>query len=254
MLVTPSASFRRGGRFAGAAARRTPVTSAAARPGMVVGLLALLALPRLVGTRLPVYSTGLVFVILFLSLSLLTRVSGRSRWLTAPSPGWGRPASAPHQWNRLPVLVALIGAGMVTALVGAVIALPAMRLSGLYLALSTFAFGLLMDNVIFQTWLLFGKSGNRSSPRPQLGPIHPHSDVAFYYVILSVVAVCCLLLVGLRRARLGRLLRAMADSPTALTTLGLGLNVTRALVFRHQPSLPASLGPCTSLCPDPSVA
>ena len=49
--------------------------------------------------------------------------------------------------------------------------------------------------------------------------------------MLAVVAVCCLALVMVRRSRLGRFLRAIADSPTALTTLGLGVNVTRVLVF-----------------------
>ena len=62
-------------------------------------------------------------------------------------------------------------------------------------------------------------------------PIHANSDTAFYYVILAVVAVSCAALVGLQRARLGRFLRALADSPTALSTAGLGLHVTRVLVF-----------------------
>jgi ABC-type branched-subunit amino acid transport system permease subunit len=45
------------------------------------------------------------------------------------------------------------------------------------------------------------------------------------------VVVCCSALVLVRRTLLGRFLRAIADSPTALTTLGLGVNVTRVLVF-----------------------
>ncbi|HEY0400259.1 MAG TPA: branched-chain amino acid ABC transporter permease, partial [Acidimicrobiia bacterium] len=59
----------------------------------------------------------------------------------------------------------------------------------------------------------------------------PTSDHAFYFVVLAVVAVSCLMLLGMRRAQLGRFFRAMADSPTALTTMGLGVNVTRLIAF-----------------------
>jgi ABC-type branched-subunit amino acid transport system permease subunit len=135
----------------------------------------------------------------------------------------------------VPWLVALIGAGLITAMVGALLALPAMRLSGVYLALATFGFSQLMDNVVFQSWLMFGGSqgtlAGLRAPRPHLGSLNPENPETWYYIVLAVVAVCSLALVMVRRSRLGRFLRAIADSPTALTTLGLGINVTRVLVF-----------------------
>jgi ABC-type branched-subunit amino acid transport system permease subunit len=89
-----------------------------------------------------------------------------------------------------------------------------------------------METVAFQSWLLFGSHVNGvSARRPELGPIHAGSATDYYYVILAVVAVTCVALVLLRRARLGRFLRGMADSPTALTTTGLGLSITRVIVF-----------------------
>jgi ABC-type branched-subunit amino acid transport system permease subunit len=135
----------------------------------------------------------------------------------------------------VPWLVALIGAGLVTAAVGAMLALPAMRLSGVYLALATFGFSQLMDNVVFQSWLMFGGSqgtlAGLRAPRPHIGSLDAQDPQTWYYIVLAVVAVCCAALVVVRRSRLGRFLRAIADSPTALTTLGLGVNVTRVLVF-----------------------
>jgi ABC-type branched-subunit amino acid transport system permease subunit len=110
-----------------------------------------------------------------------------------------------------------------------------MRLSGLYLALATFGFSLLMDNVLFNSSLLFGAVNGTGvgvrGPRPQFGPISADSTHDFYFVVLAVVAVCCVMLMGMRRAQLGRFFRAMADSPTALTTMGLGVNVTRLIAF-----------------------
>ncbi|MGH9267345.1 MAG: branched-chain amino acid ABC transporter permease, partial [Acidimicrobiales bacterium] len=132
-----------------------------------------------------------------------------------------------------PWLVALLGAGLIAGLVGAVLALPAMRVTGVYLALATFGFGLLMDNVLSPSGLMFGgtSQAGRRVLRPDFGPVDPSNQKAQYYVVLAVVVVCCALLSALRRARLGRYLRAMADSPTALTTMGLGINTTRLIVF-----------------------
>jgi branched-subunit amino acid ABC-type transport system permease component len=234
MLVTPPRKLPRGaGRFEGAAAGGWRPPLAVTVGGTLLGTALLAAVPRMVGTRLPVYSTALVFVILFLSLSLLTRVSGQISLAHAAFAGVGAAAFSHLTVDAgYPWLVGLVGAGLITGLVGAVLALPSMRLSGLYLALATFGFGLLMEAVVFQTWLLFGKGGQGlAAKRPEFGPIHGDSTTAYYYVILALVAISCGALVALRRARLGRFLRAMADSPTGLTTLGLGLNVTRVIVF-----------------------
>src|SRR5262249_13187310 len=53
----------------------------------------------------------------------------------------------------------------------------------------------------------------------------------FYYVCLAFAVGVSLLLLLIHKARLGRLLRGLSDSPTALSTAGLSVNVTRVLVF-----------------------
>src|SRR5207248_1842149 len=56
-------------------------------------------------------------------------------------------------------------------------------------------------------------------------------DKQFYYLVL-VVTVCCLVAIVLvASSRLGRLLRAMSETPVMLATHGLGVNVTRLIVF-----------------------
>src|SRR5207237_10001706 len=70
-----------------------------------------------------------------------------------------------------------------------------------------------------------------AGPRRQFGPCSGDSNNYFYFVVLAVVAVSCVMLLAMRRAQLGRFFRAMADSPTALTTMGLGINVTRLIAF-----------------------
>jgi branched-subunit amino acid ABC-type transport system permease component len=234
MLVIPARLLPKGaGRREGAMARGRGLPPWATAGGTIVAAAGLLAVPQLVGPRLPAYSTALVFVVLFLSLSLLTRISGQISLSHAAFAAVGAVTfSQLTTESGYPWLVAVVAAGLVTAPVGALLALTATRLSGIYLALATYGFGLLMENVIFSTWLMFGDhASGLVGPRPEFGPIRATSDTAFYYVLLAVVTVSCAVLVGLQRARLGRFLRALADSPTALSTMGLGLHVTRVLVF-----------------------
>ena len=234
MLITPARLLPKGaGRLEGSIARARRVPPRVAAAGTALAAAGLLAVPALVGSRLAAYSTALVFVVLFLSLSLLTRISGQISLSHAAFAAVGAVTfSQLTVESGYPWLVGIVGAGLVTAPVGALLALTATRLSGIYLALATYGFGLLMENVIFSTWLMFGDhASGMVGRRPELGPIHANSDTAFYYVVLAVVAVSCAVLVAIQRARLGRFLRALADSPTALSTMGLGLHVTRVLVF-----------------------
>src|SRR5439155_3441582 len=98
----------------------------------------------------------------------------------------------------------------------------------LYLALATFGFGLLMQYLFYPQSYMFGFSGaSVSAPRPSFA----QGDRAYYYVLLAFVVAACALLVGIRRSPLGRLLRAMADSPVALSTGGMNVTVLRVLVF-----------------------
>jgi ABC-type branched-subunit amino acid transport system permease subunit len=74
---------------------------------------------------------------------------------------------------------------------------------------------------------MFGATGSRPAPRPSFAG----GDTALFYVTVALAAVACLLVVVISRTRLGRLLRGLAESPTALTTNGLSTNVTRLAAF-----------------------
>ena len=202
------------------------------RPLYAAGAALLLFVPTLVGSRLPVYINAVTFVVIFLSLSLLVRSSGQISLCHAAFAALGATTfSHLSAGQGLSWPVALIGAGLVTIPLGAVLAIPAIRLSGLYLALATFGFGILMQSVVFNASFMFGNQPFLRAPRPTLGPFNGANDTTFYYMVLGVAAVCCLIVLAVDRSRLGRLLRALGDSPTALTTGGLSVNVTRIMVF-----------------------
>jgi ABC-type branched-subunit amino acid transport system permease subunit len=198
----------------------------------VIGVALLALLPVLAPTRLAVYSNALTFVVMFLSLALLLNTSGQISLAHAAFVAVGATTfSHLTTGAHLPWMVAFLGAGLVTVPVGALLAIPATRLSGVYLALATFGFGILAQNVVFNTWLMFGSDTFLKAPRPVFAFLDGRDDKQFFYFVLAVAVVATLAVVGMLRSRLGRLLRAMADAPTALTTQGLNVQVTRVLVF-----------------------
>lgn len=192
--------------------------------GGTLGLLVLM--PALVGTRLPVYTSGLIFVVIFLSLYLLIRTSGQVSLAHASFAAVGAAAFSKLATSGVPWGLALLGAGLITVPVGAVVAIPAIRLSGLFLAVATFGFGILLERLVYPTSLMFGPA-SVEAPRPS----GLEGDAAYYYIVLGVAVASAVLTILVIRGRLGRLLRAMSDSPTALSTLGTSVNSTRVMVF-----------------------
>ncbi|HKT04126.1 MAG TPA: ABC transporter permease [Rugosimonospora sp.] len=171
---------------------------------------------------------GFVYGIVMLSLVPLTGYAGYVSLTQLTFVGIGAVTVA-----RLgsPSPLALLAAAGVSGVVGALVALPALRLRGLYLALSTLAFGLLMDKLVFQASFAFGFNGSLSVPRLALPGLDLGSERA--YLVLSALAfvLAGLGVLALRRSRYGRILLAMRDSPAGCATLGLDLRWTRVRLF-----------------------
>jgi ABC-type branched-subunit amino acid transport system permease subunit len=214
------------------ATRGEPLPSPVRWTGYAVVAAALVAVPHVVGNRLPVYVAGMGMVVVFLSLGLLVQLSKQVSLCHAAFAAVGAVALSHLAGGvGLPWPIALLGAGLCAVPVGAAVAVPAIRLSGVYLGLATFGFGILMQRVAYSTGLMFGGGGFRTVPRPHFAGINPQSDTAFYYVALMVAVAAGALVVVLQRSRLGLLLRALADSPTALATNGTSTNLLRVFVF-----------------------
>ncbi len=200
-------------------------------PTTLVGLGLLIALPQFVGFRLPLYMTGLLFVILFASLGLLVRTSGQVSLCHLAFAAVGASSFAHFESFGIPWPLAVLLAGLVTVPIGAILAIPAIRLPGIYLAIATFGFGILMQRFVFTNRVMFGSTDSLTAPRPHLGSFHLGTDTGYYYVILGITVACCVVVVLVQRSRLGRLLRALGDSPVALDAHGTNTNFVRLLVF-----------------------
>ncbi|HVW33380.1 MAG TPA: ABC transporter permease [Acidimicrobiia bacterium] len=201
------------------------------RPLAAAAVIVVLVAPHVVGSRLPTFTSAAAFVVMFLSLALLTSTSGQVSLCHAAFAAVGASTMAHLTTGAgLPWALALIGAGAAAVPLGIAVSLPAIRLSGIYLALATFAFGILMQRIVFNYAVMFGHTGARTVARPSFGG-PPVGDVAYFYVVAAAAAVTLLVVAMVIRARLGRALRALGDSPVALSTAGASVNVTLVLVF-----------------------
>nr|WP_235433549.1 branched-chain amino acid ABC transporter ATP-binding protein/permease [Protofrankia coriariae] len=171
--------------------------------------------------------------IVFLSLGLLVRNCGQVSlcqvsFMAIGAAGFSH-LSVDH---GLPWLVALLLAGLVAVPVGAILAIPAIRLTGLYLALATFGFGIFLQYMFYAQDYMFGPTGaGLDQPRPHLSWLEIDDDRGYYFLVLAMTVIAAGVLAVLDRGRLGRLLRGLGDSPTALETSGVTVSVTRVLVF-----------------------
>ncbi len=195
--------------------------------GGVVVLVALMTLSMSSSTVL-LAGTAATYAMVMLSLVLLTGYGGHVSLAQFTFAGIGALA-----WAKLdsPNLLGLVLAAVIAAAVGALVALPVLRLTGLYLALSTLAFGVLMDKLVFQASFAFGFNGSLPAERLSLLGI-TISDGGTYVLLMTITFVAMgIALLQLRRGRLGRILIAMRDSPAACGTLGLNMRWFRVGLF-----------------------
>ncbi|HMC79092.1 MAG TPA: branched-chain amino acid ABC transporter permease/ATP-binding protein, partial [Acidimicrobiia bacterium] len=187
----------------------TPIPAAWRRMALLAFACAVALIPFVVGAKLQVWISGAAYVVIFLSLGLLVKTAGQVSLCHAAFVAVGAATFSHLRVDaHLPWPVALLGAALLAVPVGAVVAIPAIRLSGVYLALATFGFGILLERMVYRTFLLFGSEGNLLAPRP--GGV---SDKVYFFVAVGVAALAAVLVRRIQHGRLGRLLEAVADSP-----------------------------------------
>jgi branched-chain amino acid transport system permease protein len=198
----------------------------AAAAGLV--LLTVVVLPLLDVTNTQRFGIAMTYAIVMLSLVLLTGYGGYVSLSQFTFVGVGA-AVACKMDTTSPMAIVL--AVLISAAVGALVALPVLRLTGLYLALATLAFGQLMDNLVFQANFMFGFGGILHAKRVSLLGYDFDDTSAYVFFMVVVFVLLGIGLLALRRGPVGRLLIALRDSPAACGTLGLNQRWFRVAVF-----------------------
>jgi branched-chain amino acid transport system permease protein len=228
LLAMPEARLRTA-RLAGAVSPRIPTRRASLGGALALVAAALVVSRILSGADLIRVGQGLAFALVMLSLVPLTGYGGQVSLCQMTFAGLGAFAMAKLGMNGS--ILGILFAAVLAGGVGALIALPALRLQGLYLALSTMAFAALMDNMFFPNQHVFGNLGAVPVSRLKILGLHFASERSYFVLLAVAFALFAVLVMSIRRGRFGRLLAAMRDSQVACATLGLSLTRTKLMVF-----------------------
>ncbi|HVU73658.1 MAG TPA: ABC transporter permease [Mycobacteriales bacterium] len=189
--------------------------------------------PQLSVVNLRIASHGLALGVVMLSAVLLTGYGGLASLCQMTFVGLGAYAMG-HVGGHAGNPLGLVAAAALAAGFGVLVALPTLRLRGLYLALATLAFAQAMDTVFFTQVLGAGGAIHVARFYP---PGVPHTDSAYFVELAVVFALAGAGLLAVRRGPFGRRLSALSDSPAACATLGLDINRTKLLVFAASAAL-----------------
>src|SRR3954447_15420766 len=234
LLIFPQSRLRVGRALSRRTTKVPTLRTSLIGAALFVGA-AWIAASTLSGTNLFNLGRGLVAALILLSLVLLTGYAGQISLAQWTFVGFGSFAMGKIAGgdSLLGVLAAVAFAGAV----GALSALPALRLRGLYLALSTFAFAVAMTAIFFDNNNVFGQGGAL-----KVGRVLLHGNSGFIVLIAVVFAAAAVGVLAVRRSSFGRRLVAMSDSQVACATLGMSLTWTKLIVFTASAALAGLAG------------
>ena len=220
----------RGLPFELAGARRLRALRAAAVAAVVVGAA---ALPLVLGESDVLRASTLVaLVVITLSVVVLTGWTGEVTLgqMSFAATGAAVAAATTAEW-RVDLSLALAIAGAAGALVAVLVALPTLRWQGIFLAVTTLAFALAATNYLLNPTVATWIPTEDVARRPLFGVWDMHSRTRMYEVALIVAVACFVAVAGIRRTRVGRVLRAVRDNPQGAQAYGVRVPVARLSAF-----------------------
>jgi branched-chain amino acid transport system permease protein len=132
---------------------------------------------------------------------------------------------------NVPFIVAIPLAGIAAAAAGLIVAIPSLRLKGLYIAITTFAFGFIVQHIIVRWDSVTGGPDGLSVPPVDLLGISLDSDQRYFYFLLIMVIGFTVFARNLFRTRVGRAFIAIRDHDTAAEVMGIELAKYKLLSF-----------------------
>ena len=198
---------------------------------VVLGLLAafVLAIPQLVpGVYVNVVSRAAVYGIIAISMNVLVGYAGQASLGHAAFLGVGAFASG-YALTELgmPFGAALAVAAMVGMAAALVLGGVALRVTGLYLALVTIAFGLFAQETLFNIRFLTGGGAGQPAARPSIAL----GDVAYTYLCIAVLAAVMIFDWRLTATRPGRAIQALRDDERVAASWGIDVTGHKLLAF-----------------------
>jgi branched-chain amino acid transport system permease protein len=173
----------------------------------------------------------LIFSIAGLGLMLLAGYTGQVSIGHAAFMGVGAYTQAVLTGAGWPFPLALVAGTLLSAAVGLVVGLPALRVKGIYLGIATLAFGFIVEEVLARWESVTGGNAGIHLKAPDFFGFKLDSAESFYYLCLALCVVITLGVLNLLRAPTGRAFVAIRDSEVSAQSMGIHLAWYKGLAF-----------------------
>ena len=199
----------------------------------VLGLVALVLFPIAVPNPYYIHlaETILIYAVLLFGLDIVVGYTGQVSLGHAGLFGIGSYATGVLVFKLgVPFFVAIPASIAITAAFGALLALPALRVTGPYLAMVTLAFGTIIQILINEmTFLTEGPLGIKITKPIILG--QKLSEVGYYYMVAALMVLSLILVHRILKSNLGRAFEALRDSPIASDCMGVSVYRYKVYAF-----------------------
>lgn len=203
------------------------------RIAALVGILALALFPQVVHNPYYIHlaETILIYAILLFGLDIVVGYTGQVSLGHAGLFGIGSYTTGVLFFKLgMPFFVAAPASIAVSALFGAILALPALRVTGPYLAMVTLAFGTIIQILINEmTFLTEGPLGIKI-PKPSFFG-HKLSEVEYFYLVAVLMVLSLIVVHRILKSHLGRAFQALRDSPIASDCMGVSVYRYKVYAF-----------------------
>jgi branched-chain amino acid transport system permease protein len=178
-----------------------------------------------------------IYAIVGFGLMMLVGFTGQISLGHAAFLAVGAYTEALMQAAGVPFVISISCAALFSAAAGIIVGLPALRLKGIYLAIATLAFNVIVEEIITR-WesLTGGNSGKHLKPVELFG-MKLDDDASFYYLCLVLTVLCGLACVNLLRSPTGRAFVAIRDSEISASCLGVNLARYKTTSFAFSAAL-----------------
>jgi branched-chain amino acid transport system permease protein len=200
--------------------------------------VAVLALPFVMSQYYVGESTWVfIYGICGVSLMVLVGYTGLVSLGHAAFLGIGAYAHAFFLKHGVPWIPSVVLAVLITTASGIVVGLPALRMTGIYLAIATLAFSVIIQEV-FSRWesVTHGFAG-MPVEKPTILGVSFDDERSFYYLCLFFLALTLWLTRNLLRAPTGRAWIAIRDSEIAAQSMGVNLAIYKSMAFAYSAAL-----------------
>jgi branched-chain amino acid transport system permease protein len=214
------------GSSLGWSARTTGVVTAVVA---AVGLVASVALLDDFWLRL--FASGVCLSVVMLSIVLATGVGQTISLCQGSFAAIGAFTVAQVAAHGVNPLLGMAAGAVVAAVIAAILAIPVIRLPGIYAALATLAFAMMFESVVVPLDAVSGGGTPLRVPRPDLFGFVFDSNLSYLLLAMACVAVVGLAVIAIRSGFTGLFLAAVGGSPSGAASIGISATRHKFVVF-----------------------